>query len=70
MSTLVMVEKAGVACMAADTLTSFGSRKQSARYAVRPEKILEVDGSTSGWLAGARTSPCSRALSRTDWCCP
>lgn len=54
MSTLVMVEKAGVACMAADTLTSFGSRKQSARYAVRPEKILEVDGSyvgLVGWCA-------------------
>jgi ATP-dependent protease HslVU (ClpYQ) peptidase subunit len=54
MSTLVMVEKAGVACMAADTLTSFGSRKQSARYIARPEKILEVDGSyvgLVGWCA-------------------
>jgi len=54
MSTLVMVEKAGVACMAADTLTSYGSRKRSARYVARPEKILEVDGSyvgLVGWCA-------------------
>ena len=54
MSTLVMVEKAGVACMAADTLTSFGSRKQSARYIARSEKILEVDDSfvgLVGWCA-------------------
>ena len=54
MSTLVMVERAGVACMAADTLTSYGSRKQSARYVARPEKILEVDGSyvgLVGWCA-------------------
>jgi ATP-dependent HslUV protease subunit HslV len=54
MSTLVMVEKAGVGCMAADTLTSYGSRKQSARYVTRPEKILEVDGSyvgMVGWCA-------------------
>jgi ATP-dependent protease HslVU (ClpYQ) peptidase subunit len=54
MSTLVMVERAGVGCMAADTLTSFGSRKQSARYVAKPEKILEVDGSyvgLVGWCA-------------------
>ena len=54
MSTLVMVERAGVACMAADTLTSYGSRKQSGRYVARPEKILELDGSyvgLVGWCA-------------------
>ena len=54
MSTLVMVEKAGVACMAADTLTSYGSRKHLARYVASPEKILEVDGSyigLVGWCA-------------------
>jgi ATP-dependent HslUV protease subunit HslV len=50
MSTLVMVERAGVACMAADTLTSFGSRKQSARYVESPEKIIEVDGSYIGFV--------------------
>ncbi len=42
MSTLVMVEKNGVACMAAETLTSFGSWKQPAKYTVRPEKILRI----------------------------
>jgi hypothetical protein len=54
MSTLVMVEKAGVACMAADTLTSSGLRKHLARYVASPEKILEVDGSyigLVGWCA-------------------
>ena len=54
MSTLVMVEKAGVACMAADSLTSYGSRKHLARYVASPEKILEVDGSyigLVGWCA-------------------
>jgi len=50
MSTLVMVERAGVACMAADTLTSFGSRKQSARYAEGSKKILEVDGTYIGFV--------------------
>ncbi|HSS66321.1 MAG TPA: MFS transporter [Gammaproteobacteria bacterium] len=48
MTTLVMVEKAGVACMAADTLGSFGMRKESAHYVARPEKIIEVDGSYIG----------------------
>jgi ATP-dependent protease HslVU (ClpYQ) peptidase subunit len=54
MSTLVMVHKAGVGCMAADTLTSYGSRKRLARYAERPEKILDVAGSfigLVGWCA-------------------
>jgi ATP-dependent protease HslVU (ClpYQ) peptidase subunit len=39
MSTLVMVEKDGLRCMAADTLTTFGSEKQTARYVSSPEKI-------------------------------
>lgn len=54
MTTLVMTERDGVACIAADTLTSYGSRKQSARYVERPEKILEVDGTyigLVGWCA-------------------
>lgn len=50
MSTLIMVERAGVACMAADTLASYGSRKQSARYVTRPEKILEFEGSYLGFV--------------------
>lgn len=48
MSTLVMVERGGVACMAADTMTSYGSWKQLARYTARPEKILRVGESYLG----------------------
>ena len=54
MSTLVMVEKAGVSCMAADTLTTYSSRKLSARYVTKPEKILEVNDAyvgLVGWCA-------------------
>ncbi len=49
-----MVEKGGVACMAADTLGTFGMLKQPARYVARPEKIIEVDGAyigLVGWSA-------------------
>ena len=42
MSTLVMVEKEGVGCIAAETLTSFGDRKQLAKYTARSEKIIRV----------------------------
>lgn len=48
MTTLVMVEKGGAACMAADTLICEGRRKQPARYVTRPEKIIEVDGTYIG----------------------
>ena len=50
MSTLVMVEKDGIACMAADTLTTFGSCKVLAKYAERPEKILRVGDSYLGFV--------------------
>jgi ATP-dependent protease HslVU (ClpYQ) peptidase subunit len=53
MSTLVMVEKDGVACMAAETLTSYGSRKQQARYVTRPEKIIRVNDSYVGSVGWA-----------------
>jgi ATP-dependent HslUV protease subunit HslV len=48
MSTLVMVEKNGVACMASETLTSFGSWKQPAKYTARPQKILRIGESYLG----------------------
>ncbi len=48
MSTLVMVEKDGVACMAAETLTTFGSWKQLSKYTARPEKILRIGESYLG----------------------
>ncbi|HZM26775.1 MAG TPA: hypothetical protein VFB89_05435 [Gemmatimonadales bacterium] len=52
MSTLVMVKRGREMCMAAETLASFGSRKQSARYVARPEKIIRLGSSyvgTVGW---------------------
>ncbi|MEZ4334795.1 MAG: MFS transporter [Myxococcota bacterium] len=42
MSTLVMVEKDGIGCMAAETLTTLGAWKQPAKYTTRPEKILRI----------------------------
>lgn len=54
MSTLVMVEKAGIACMAADTLTTYGSRAQPARYVAHSDKILAIGDSyigLVGWCA-------------------
>lgn len=43
MSTVVMVERNGEACIAADTLTTYGSIKQSAKYFDGHEKILRVN---------------------------
>src|SRR5262249_44878000 len=42
MSTLVMVKRGAEACMAAETLTSWGSMKQRAGYVSSPEKIFAV----------------------------
>lgn len=42
MSTVVVVRKNNVACIAADTLTSFGSTKQLGHYKSEPDKILRV----------------------------
>ena len=50
MTTLVMVEKDGIACMAADTLTTFGSCKQPAKYVESPEKILRVGDGYLGFV--------------------
>lgn len=47
-STLVMVSKDGVACMAAELLTSYGNRKQPGRYIASPEKIFQVGDSFVG----------------------
>lgn len=54
MSTLVMTERDGVACIAADTLTSYGSTIQSAKYTENHEKILRVGDAyvgVVGWSA-------------------
>lgn len=41
MSTIVAVVKNGIACIAADSLTSFGDTKQSAEFVVNSDKILQ-----------------------------
>lgn len=45
MTTLVVVKKDGVAALAADTLTKWGSLKESAKYVANHGKILTVAGS-------------------------
>ncbi|MGO9444483.1 MAG: hypothetical protein ACLPXB_06845 [Thiobacillaceae bacterium] len=42
MTTLVVVKKGGVAAIAADTLTKWGSIKESADYVINNGKILQV----------------------------
>ncbi|HUF22354.1 MAG TPA: MFS transporter [Burkholderiales bacterium] len=44
MTTIAVVRKGGVAAIAADTLTKWGSGKESADYIVNNEKILRVGG--------------------------
>jgi ATP-dependent protease HslVU (ClpYQ) peptidase subunit len=53
MSTLVVVKKNGRACIAAETLTSFGSNKQLSTYVVNPEKIYRVGDSYLGMVGSA-----------------
>lgn len=48
MTTIVVVRKDGQACIAADSLTLFGSKKYSATYKAEPSKILRVGES---WVA-------------------
>ena len=45
MTTLVVVKKDGIAALAADTLTKWGSLKESAKYVVNHGKILHVGDS-------------------------
>lgn len=42
MTTIAVVKKGGVAAIAADTLTKWGSAKETAGYIVNSEKILKV----------------------------
>lgn len=45
MTTIVVVKKNGVACIAADTLARFGSTRETADYIVNNEKIIRVGDS-------------------------
>jgi ATP-dependent HslUV protease subunit HslV len=47
MSTIVAAVKNGVACIAADSLTSFGDTKQSAEFVVNSDKILLLSNSST-----------------------
>jgi ATP-dependent protease HslVU (ClpYQ) peptidase subunit len=54
MSTVVVVKKNGRACIAADTLVSWGSTKLSADYLADKSKIIEVGDSYVG-ITGSST---------------
>ena len=41
MSTIVVVRKNNMACIAADSLTSFGDTKQAAEFVVKSDKIIQ-----------------------------
>jgi len=43
MSTIVAVQKNGVACIAADSLTSFGETKQAAEFVLHSDKIIQFE---------------------------
>ena len=47
MSTIVAVVKNNIACIAADSLTSFGDTKQSAEFVSDSDKIIRFSGFTS-----------------------
>ncbi|RKZ47821.1 MAG: MFS transporter [Candidatus Parabeggiatoa sp. nov. 3] len=53
MSTLVVVKKNGKACIAAETLTSFGSRWQRAAYVAEPDKIQQFGDNYIGIVGSA-----------------
>ena len=50
MTTIVVVRKGNQACIAADTLTSFGTKKYSATYKAEASKILRVGESWVGLI--------------------
>ena len=50
MTTLVMVEKDGEACIAAESLTSYGMMQLSAKYVENHEKILRVGDAYLGFV--------------------
>lgn len=54
MTTIAVVRKGGMAAVAADTLTKWGSGKESAEYIVNHEKILKVGASYVG-ITGSAT---------------
>ena len=68
MSTVVVVRKNGVACIAADSLTSYGDLKLSSRYDPHSEKI-QTFGETHLAIVGsaAHTLVIESLLSKSDF---
>ena len=62
MSTIVVVRKGARACIAADTLTSFGDVKQSSAYALSHDKIFEHAGNYVGLVGSAAHDAVVRSL--------
>ena len=62
MSTIVVVRKGDCACIAADTLTSFGDVKQSSAYELSHDKIFEHAGSHVGLVGSAAHDAVVRSL--------
>jgi len=53
MSTIVAVVKNNVACIAADSLTSFGDTKQAAEFVTDADKIIRFDGDNHIGIVGS-----------------
>ena len=62
MSTVVVVKKGGSACIAADSLTSFGDTKQSAEFVSHPEKIIQFGDIYMGIVGSAAHQLVMRSL--------
>ncbi len=53
MSTIVIVRKGTQACIAADSLTSFGDTRQSAEFVTNADKIIDYQGQYLGIVGSA-----------------
>ena len=53
MSTVVVVRKQGAACIAADSLTSFGDTKQASEFVADANKIIQFDNFFLGVVGSA-----------------
>jgi len=62
MSTVVVVKKNNTACIAADSLTSFGDTKQSAELVANSEKIIQFDDFYMGIVGSAAHQLVMRSL--------
>jgi len=62
MSTVVVVKKAGSACIAADSLTSFGDTKQSAEFVANSDKIIQFANFYMGIVGSAAHQLVMRSL--------